>query len=165
VHQRKGHEMTGIELGYRYVGSPLVSYDPAGPTDDGYAYTYQPRSEPGFRLPHAWCADGTALHDHLGPGYSLVRLGGDADTAKLEQAVRETGAPITVHHLDEPHLRALYGADLFLLRPDLHIAWRGDVAPADAAELADLVIGRGPGPIPPSDPSDRTIGSGERTAT
>ena len=142
VHQRKGHEMTGIELGYRYVDSPLISYDPAGSTDDGYAYTYRPRSEPGFRLPHAWCADGTALHDHLGSGYTVIRLGGDADTAKLEQAVRETGAPVTVHHLDEPHLRALYCADLFLLRPDLHIAWRGDVAPADAAVLADLVTGR-----------------------
>jgi 2-polyprenyl-6-methoxyphenol hydroxylase-like FAD-dependent oxidoreductase len=165
VHQRKGHEMTGIELGYRYVDSPLISYDPAGPTDDGYAYTYRPRSEPGFRLPHAWCADGTALHDHLGPGYSLIRLGGDADTAKLEQAVRETGAPIDVHHLDDPHLRALYGADLFLLRPDLHIAWRGDVAPADAAELADLVVGRSPGPISLDDPSARSIDTVERTET
>lgn len=142
VHQRKGHEMTGIELGYRYVDSPLISYDPGVETDDGYAYTYRPRSEPGFRLPHAWCADGTALHDRLGPGYNLVRLGGSADTAKLEQAVRETGAPICVHLLDEPHLRDLYGAALVLLRPDLHIAWRGATGPANAAALADTVTGR-----------------------
>ena len=29
--------------------------------------------------------------------------------------------------------RDLYGFDLILLRPDLHIAWRGNRMPADAA--------------------------------
>jgi 2-polyprenyl-6-methoxyphenol hydroxylase-like FAD-dependent oxidoreductase len=163
VHQRKGHEMTGIELGYRYIDSPLIRYSEGEPVDDGYAYTYQPRSEPGFRLPHAWCADGTALHDRLGPGYNLLRLGGDADTTRLEQAVRETGAPITVHHLDEPHLRDLYGAHLFLLRPDLHIAWRGDAAPTDAAEIAHLATGRGPRADLSCDPPDRPLDSAART--
>ena len=143
VHQRKGHEMTGIELGYRYVDSPVISYDPSGETDDGFTYTYRPRAEPGFRLPHAWCADGTALHDRLGRGYSLVRLGGtNADTAELEQAIRETGAPLTVLEVNEPNLRDAYGSDLFLLRPDLHIAWCGSAAPQDAAGLAAIVTGR-----------------------
>jgi 2-polyprenyl-6-methoxyphenol hydroxylase-like FAD-dependent oxidoreductase len=143
VHQRKGHEMTGIELGYRYLDSPLISYDPSDDPDDGFSYTYHPRAEPGFRLPHAWCADGTALHDRIGSGYTLLRLGGTrADTAKLEQALRDTGAPLQVHEVDEPHLRDIYGADLFLLRPDLHIAWRGNAAPGDAAELAQTVTGR-----------------------
>ena len=143
VHQRKGHEMTGIELGYRYVGSPVICYGSSEAVDDGFEFTYRPRSEPGFRLPHMWRADGTALHDHLGAGYNLLRLGEPAaDTAKLEQAIRETGAPITVHEVREPGLREMYGADLVLLRPDLHIAWCGDTAPADAAELAELVTGR-----------------------
>ena len=90
-----------------------------------------------------WRAEGTALHDHIGAGYNLLRLGQPAaNTAKLEQAIRETGAPITVHEVREPDLREMYGADLVLLRPDLHIAWCGDTAPADAAELAELVTGR-----------------------
>ena len=143
VHQRKGHEMTGIELGYRYGDSPLIAYDPTDPNDDGFQFTYRPRSEPGFRLPHMWCADGSALHDHLGTGYNLLRLGGTtADTAKLEQAIREIGAPIRVFEAQEPELRAMYGADLVLLRPDLHIAWRSDAAPSDAADLSELVTGR-----------------------
>jgi 2-polyprenyl-6-methoxyphenol hydroxylase-like FAD-dependent oxidoreductase len=143
VHQRKGHEMSGIELGYRYVDSPVISYSAAEETDDGFSYTYRPRSEPGFRLPHMWCADGTALHDHLGPGYNLLRLvGTDTDTGKLEQAIRDTGAPVTVHQFDEPDLRKIYGADLLLLRPDLHIAWRGGTPPTDASALAELVTGR-----------------------
>ena len=32
-------------------------------------------------------------------------------------------------------------AAVFLLRPDLHIAWRGDGPPADAAALAALATG------------------------
>lgn len=48
-----------------------------------------------------------------------------------------------MHDLREPHLREIYGADLLLLlRPDLHIAWRSDTSPADAAALAALVTGR-----------------------
>ncbi|MGH3448952.1 MAG: hypothetical protein ACRDP4_15140 [Nocardioidaceae bacterium] len=39
VHQRKAHEMTGIELGYRYVGSPVISYDPEDEPGDGFAYS------------------------------------------------------------------------------------------------------------------------------
>lgn len=143
VHQRKGHEMTGIELGYRYLSSPVICYDSPEEIDDGFAYTYRPRSEPGFRLPHMWLSDGTALHDHLGDGYHLLRLGGTtADTAKLEQAIRETGATITVHEAQEPRLREVYGNDLLLLRPDLHIVWRAEGPPTDATQLAELVTGR-----------------------
>lgn len=143
VHQRKGHEMTGVELGYRYVGSPVIAYDADRDVDDGFEYTYRPRSEPGFRLPHTWRADGTALHDQLGTGYSLLRLRATAaDTAKLEQALRETGAPLTVLEVHETEAREVYGSDLVLLRPDLHVAWSGDTAPTDAAHLADIVTGR-----------------------
>lgn len=161
VHQRKGHEMTGIELGYRYLDSPVICYDSPGEIDDGFEFTYRPRSEPGFRLPHMWRADGTALHDHLGDGYHLVRLGGSrADTAKLEQAIRETGATITVHEAPEPRLREVYGKDLLLLRPDLHIVWRADTPPTDATQLADLVTGRlhqaGRTASAPSQPVDAT---------
>jgi hypothetical protein len=38
-------------------------------------------------------------------------------------------------------VRGVYGASVFLLRPDLHIVWRGDRAPTDAAGLAALATG------------------------
>jgi hypothetical protein len=35
----------------------------------------------------------------------------------------------------------VYGFDLLLLRPDMHVAWRGNGAPADPHRLAALVTG------------------------
>jgi hypothetical protein len=37
-----------------------------------------------------------------------------------------------------------YGAALVLVRPDQHVAWRGDSAPADPARLIDLIRGAYP---------------------
>jgi hypothetical protein len=35
----------------------------------------------------------------------------------------------------------VYGHDLILLRPDMHVAWRGNVVPDDAVKLAAIVTG------------------------
>ena len=45
-----------------------------------------------------WLQDGTALHDRLGDGYTLLRIGrgSSADTTALERAMRATGAPFEV---------------------------------------------------------------------
>ena len=37
--------------------------------------------------------------------------------------------------------RALYARDLVLVRPDGHVAWRGDAAPDDALTVVDRVRG------------------------
>jgi hypothetical protein len=37
--------------------------------------------------------------------------------------------------------RDIYGFDLILLRPDMHVVWRGNTAPPDAAALAATVTG------------------------
>jgi len=141
VHHRKSHEMRGIEQGYRYVGSPVIEYA-GGDEDDGYSYTYEPSAAPGYRLPHVWLDDGAALHDRLGDGFTLLRLAGTrADTSALERALAEAGAPLDVLTRPEPRLREAYGADLLLLRPDLHVAWRGDAAPQDPGELAAALAG------------------------
>ena len=39
------------------------------------------------------------------------------------------GAPLLVHRADEPEARSVYGASILLLRPDLHVFWRGDQLP------------------------------------
>ena len=44
--------------------------------------------------------------------------------------------------LEDERPRAIYGHDLLLLRPDLHVAWRGNRLPADPARLAALATGR-----------------------
>jgi hypothetical protein len=88
-----------------------------------------------------WLDDGKALQDILGDDYTLLDLKGDADTASLEAAFRARGAALAVIRRDEPRVRGVYGASVFLLRPDLHIVWRSDGAPSDAEGLAALATG------------------------
>jgi 2-polyprenyl-6-methoxyphenol hydroxylase-like FAD-dependent oxidoreductase len=140
VEQRKSNEMIGAELGYRYVGSPLVAEEPGGPDDD--FRTYLPTSWPGARLPHVWLEGHAALQDRLGPGYTLLRLGGSSeDTSSLEKAMRGRGAPFATLDVPDAAARDLYGFDLILLRPDLHVAWRGNRSPDAPSSLAARVTG------------------------
>jgi hypothetical protein len=140
VEQRKTNEMIGAELGYRYVGSPIVVDEPGGP--EHLFREYVPTTWPGARLPHVWLDDRTALHDRIGDGYTLLRLGGTgADSSGLERAMRAAGAPFEVLAIDDEAPRQVYGYDLIMLRPDLHVVWRGNAAPENPQELAALVTG------------------------
>ena len=89
-----------------------------------------------------WLADGAALHDRIGDGYTLLCLGGArANTAAVAQAFAPFGAPFSVIEIDEERPRDIYGYDLLLLRPDLHVVWRGNGLLDDPAKLAALVTG------------------------
>jgi len=137
---RRVYEMHGTELGYRYVSPVIFSEIGDPPTDD--IFIYQPSTFPGARLPHVWTADGTALHDQLGQGFTLLNLGKyDTDTGPLENALLELGAPIEVIAIDSPIIREVYECDLILVRPDLHVAWRGNTPPENPRALARLVTG------------------------
>ena len=147
IQQRKVTEILGIEAGYRYADSPIIWPEPGdGPDPDNPCYI--PTTWPGARLPHVWLGDGLALHDRLGPGFTLLRLGGThADTSSLEQSFRELHAPLDV--LDAPGERAreIYLYDLILVRPDLHVVWRGNKLPQDTAKIAAVATGRLPSRI------------------
>ena len=143
VEQRKTNEMIGAELGYRYVGSPIVVDEPGGP--EHLFREYVPTTWPGARLPHVWLDDRTALHDRIGDGYTLLRLGRTkTDTSCLERAMRETDAPFGVLTIDDRAPRDVYGYDLIMVRPDLHVVWRGQKAPDDPQALAAMVTGQCP---------------------
>jgi 2-polyprenyl-6-methoxyphenol hydroxylase-like FAD-dependent oxidoreductase len=141
AEQRKVTEILGIEAGYRYVGSPIVCEEPGdGPDPNNNAYV--PTTWPGFRLPHVWLEDGTAIHDRLGAGYTLLELGrGTQDSSAFVAAFRAAGVPLDVQHIASPVARELYDADLVLVRPDLHVVWRGAAMPADAASITATVTG------------------------
>ena len=51
----------------------------------------------------------------------------------------EYGIPIKVEVLANPRLAELYAASLVLIRPDQHVAWRGEVWPGQV--LLDFVTG------------------------
>jgi 2-polyprenyl-6-methoxyphenol hydroxylase-like FAD-dependent oxidoreductase len=140
VEQRKTNEMIGAELGYRYVGSPIIWEEPGGP--EQVFRDYVPTTWPGARLPHAWLDEGRSVHDVIGDGYTLLRLGGSAaDTSGLARAMRAFGAPFEELPIDATAPRNVYGYDLILVRPDLHVVWRGNATPADSARLAALATG------------------------
>ncbi len=141
VEQRKTNEMIGAELGYRYVDSPVIMDIPGGP--EHLFREYLPTTWPGARLPHVWLDDGTAMQDRIPKeGYCILRLG-DAplDSAPLENALRAHGAPVTRLDVPDRIAREVYGHDLILLRPDMHVVWRGSTLPDDVAVVAATATG------------------------
>jgi len=140
IEQRKSNEMIGAELGYRYVDSPIICNVPGGP--EHLFREYHPSTWPGARLPHVWRDDGTPMQDHILDGYTILKLGHTkADVSGLEEAIRARGAPVAVLDVPDRIAREIYGYDLILVRPDMHVVWRGNAPPEDAAEVAARVTG------------------------
>ncbi|MEJ2865553.1 FAD-dependent monooxygenase [Actinomycetospora flava] len=82
----------------------------------------------GDRLPHAWLAPGHSLYDDLGPELTLVAPPG-TDATAFTAAARERGVDLRVLHRP--------GSEgLLLVRPDQHVAWRGDTDADAGAVLA-----------------------------
>ncbi|MCY1143684.1 FAD-dependent monooxygenase [Actinoplanes sp. Pm04-4] len=96
----------------------------------------------GRRVPHLWLGPGRSLYDELGPGFALLILGGDGTPGKvLLTAAHRRGIPAKVCDLRDRAIRPRYGADLVLVRPDQHIAWRGNTLPPDVPALLDRLRG------------------------
>ncbi len=133
----------GVVLGYRYADSPIVVADGSTPPPEHYS-DYTPSAFPGSRAPHATLGAG-ALFDAFGPGFTLLVTEGEPDSAEaLARAARDVGMPLTVLAPQLPQLRTLYGARLALIRPDQHVAWRGDTLPDNPGALLDIVRGAAP---------------------
>jgi hypothetical protein len=49
--------------------------------------------------------------------------------------------PLVTIKIDEPKVRDIYQYNLVLVRPDGHVAWRGDTVPENAAAIIDQVRG------------------------
>ena len=133
------NESWGVELGYRYDDSPVVFAEPSPPPVDPITYT--PSTWPGARLPHVFLADGASIHDKLGLYFTLVALD-DVDSGAIETAAHDLDIPLSVLRLGRPDLKAIYERDLMLVRPDQHVAWRGDALPSDLYALLTRVTGR-----------------------
>lgn len=134
----------GIVIGYHYEDSPLVTRDTADAAPLAPRPDYQPNARPGCRAPHVWLAQGKArgasLYDHIAfSGLTLLatRSGADIEAAVTEcgNAARAAGIPLTLVTPGHADLRDLYQADLALLRPDHHVAWRGGNLHAAAPAL------------------------------
>ena len=103
---------------------------------------YHPTTYPGSRAPHAWLAPGRSTIDAFGPGFTLMRLGGDApDPDAIGQAFAARRVPLAILSIADPAIGALYERRLVLVRPDGHVAWRSDALPADPRALVERVRG------------------------
>lgn len=141
--QRWSNDLLGIELGYRYVDSPLVIHEEGeGPEPD--SFRYQPTTWPGARLPHVWLADGSAIQDRLGRGFTILRVSPERSVRTLVAAFEALGAPVAVLDIRSPAVREIFGHGLLVVRPDLHVVWRGNAPPDDPALVASLATGHRP---------------------
>jgi 2-polyprenyl-6-methoxyphenol hydroxylase-like FAD-dependent oxidoreductase len=134
--------LTGIERGYRYTGSSLI-WPEAGDAPDPDNIEYVPTAWPGARLPHMWLKNGDPLLDRFGPWYTVMRFGDRVDTGGIERSLAAAGVPYGTLQLDadEPAREVYGGFDAFLVRPDLHVAWRGSQTPGDPGAIASVATG------------------------
>lgn len=130
----------GIHFGYRYETSPIISHD-GGEAPPWRWREIVPTSWPGGRPPSLRLAGGGALFDEFGPEFTLVDLSGTHKGEEMAKEAADLGVPITHLVIDEEAVRACWERDLVLIRPDQHVAWRGNEPPDDWAAVLDLVSG------------------------
>tara|TARA_R110002126_G_scaffold25171_17_gene86475 strand:+ start:12216 stop:13895 length:1680 start_codon:yes stop_codon:yes gene_type:complete len=137
------YEQEGITVGYRYDTSSVC-------VDDGSGFPpltiveYEQSARPGARAPHVPLADGRSTLDLFGAGFTLLRLGPSApDARSLTEAAADCGMPLTVAHVDAADSAQIYECTLCLVRPDGHVAWRGNADPDNASAIIDAVRGAG----------------------
>jgi len=132
----------GIILGYRYEHSPVIEYDglPYAPSD---YINYVPSSRAGCLAPHAWLNDGTSLYDHFGAGLTLLVSDVDTDDQAQELLASATneGIPLKILRPSESGIGNLYPHRFTIIRPDQHVAWRGDDLPKNHAAFLSYFLG------------------------
>ena len=135
----------GLNYGYYYDRSPLIAYD--GEAQPAYTmHDYTPSTVPGCRTPHLWLKDGRSLYDALGPDFTLLRFDPEVEVSALVAAAQRAHLTLDVLDVDCGEIPVPYRHKLLLSRPDQHVAWRGDDAPADPEALIDLIRGAVPRP-------------------
>ena len=133
------HDSAGIELGYRYENSPICIADgtPPPPLDHGH---YVPSTWPGSRAPHLWLKDGRSTLDLFGKGFVLLGFT-EGPTSSFTDAAQRAGVPLEVIGIDDEKVRASYERNFVLVRPDGHVAWRGNEIPNNTNDIIDKVRG------------------------
>jgi 2-polyprenyl-6-methoxyphenol hydroxylase-like FAD-dependent oxidoreductase len=131
----------GLQLGYRYENSPIIVPDGTeAPPDDPENFIASAR--PGSRAPHVALADGRSTLDLYGREFVLLRFGHQAPEGKeIVEAAQSRGVPITMEPIDDTEAASIYDANLVLVRPDGHVAWRSGEGPRDPTAVIDRIRG------------------------
>ncbi len=134
------NEQWGTEYGFVYADSPVTARE-AGAPPPFDAGVNTPTTYPGARLPSVVLPDGEALYAKLHSGFTLIAFGA-VDVGDIEPVAAAHEMSLRLLRLPDDDLARIYERKLVLVRPDHHVAWRGDAAPASWLALVDLVLGR-----------------------
>lgn len=147
--QKKTWSASGMHLGYRYEGSPIIVPDATPPTPD-HPQVYVPTTRPGARAPHAWLgnagspapgAKNSTLDLVPRHGFALLRFDTASGETPFVAAARRLQVPFAEISLADSQIAHLFERRFVLLRPDGHVAWRGDAPPAAPDAVLDTVRG------------------------
>jgi len=135
----------GLQLGYRYEDSPICIPDGTPPLPDD-PETYRPSARPGARAPHAWLSPpdsngGRSTLDLFRRGFTLLCFGNASDGDSFRSAAAKRGMPLDIVQIEDRAIGNIYEGKLVLVRPDGHVAWRGDASPREVGALLDRVTG------------------------
>lgn len=122
-----------------YAASPIVVDDGTPPLDPAPP-RHEASTRPGARAPHGWIGEGRSTLDLFGDGFTLIAHG-NAHAPTLLATAHAHGVPIREIRLGSAQTAGLYHKPLVLVRPDFHVAWRGDGDPADASCVIDTIRG------------------------
>lgn len=123
------NEAWGLEWGYRYDDSPIICHE----TGEAPAYDWEAAAVttwPGVRAPNVFLNDGAGepIFDLLGRELTLLSFG-EANCDAFADVAQDMGVPLKVVEVSDAHAAATYEKPLVLLRPDQHVAWRGEAVP------------------------------------
>lgn len=136
---RREYETLGVQMGYHYDSSPIIVADSTtAPADRHDVYVRTAR--PGHIAPHAWLDDGRSTMDLFDQGFTLICFAA-TDSTGVSDAARRRGLPLAVVPIADDRIAAIYEKPLALVRPDGHVAWRGERLPDDPGALLDRVRG------------------------
>jgi 2-polyprenyl-6-methoxyphenol hydroxylase-like FAD-dependent oxidoreductase len=131
----------GLQIGYRYENSPICVGDGTPPTPDDPEH-FVPSARPGSRAPHVALGEGRSILDHFGRSFVLLRLGeAPTEATAFAAAAAARRVPLEIVAISDDAAARCYERALVLVRPDGHVAWRGDMPPPDAGAVIDTARG------------------------
>jgi len=137
---RREFDAPMMHFGVRYA-SPIIVPDQVAPAPA--SSSWRPDAVPGSRAPHAWLCPGVSTLDWFGPGFSLLCFAESDRGKKFERAFVDCRVPFKTTVCGDAKIAELYQYPYVLVRPDGHVAWRGNDLPSDASWLVDTVRGAG----------------------
>ena len=138
---KKEFDAPGVHLGLRY-SSPIVIPDNFSSIPNN-THEWTQSSYPGCRAPHAWLKPGLSTLDLFGHGFTLMCFNSNSNSGieQLQKICDKKQIPLTTHQINNLEIAQLYERAFVLVRPDGHVAWRGDEIPQDVEMMIDKVRG------------------------